>query len=129
MALMILGGALVGIGLLMLLFMRERDSSGGASVKYKEFELGSAKPSLFLIGVGVIVFVIPHVTGSHSEKQNGPSVPYVPGQPPSNDFGTMCCTDQGNCPLSLTGPGIKGTACLCMSALGTMATGAVCSPE
>jgi len=122
MALMILGGALVGIGLLMLLFMRERDSSGGASVKFKEFELGSAKPSLFLIGIGVIVFVIPHVTdGGSSEKRGGSGV-----QQP--EFGTMCCTDQGNCPLSLTGPGVKDSACFCMSALGTTAAGVVCSP-
>jgi hypothetical protein len=56
----VIGIALVvcGVGIL-LLRARADESSGGASgLKLGDMHISSAKPSLFLIGVGVVVLIV-----------------------------------------------------------------------
>ena len=125
MALMVLGGVVVAVGLFVLLFMRDKDTKGEMRFKYKDFEVGSTKPSIFVIGMGVILIIIPNITGGSPTSELAP-FSRSDDQATTTNIAGSCCTSAGKCTLSLSGPSIKGTACFCMDFAGNMATGAVC---
>src|SRR5688572_7536160 len=72
--LMILGGVLVVVGLIVLLFMRDRDKGGETKFKLYDVEIGSTKPSMLLVGVGAVLLVVPYVKGANG-MPSGPDLP------------------------------------------------------
>ena len=57
-ALFLVGGVLTASGLYMLFFRSSHDSAPGSEMKVGDMRVSSSKPSLFLIGAGIIVLII-----------------------------------------------------------------------
>lgn len=116
--LVVIGGGLIVAGV-WLVFRGDRGEGGEAKFKWKDFEIASAKPSLFLVGIGVMLVIISAVT-----DRSAPAEPSMPTVTTPTAYGASCCFQGGRCPM--LAPGMIGAPCFCMDMAGNSVAGVAC---